>query len=99
MVEYAALVDALGEEDARAYANLHLALEHGFMTPEYYHGSCVLTDDGWVPDDGSADDAADCQDGWLCRLSASGYLDCTDWHGPYASRVEALIALVDLYAD
>ena len=99
MIEYTDLVDALGEEDARTYADLHSELERGFMTPEYYHGACVMTDDGWMPDDGSADDPADCKEGWLCRLSASGYLDCTDWHGPYASHVEALIALVDLYAD
>ena len=99
MIEYTALVDALGESDARTYADLHLELERGFMTPEYYCGACVLTDDGWMPDDGSAGDAIDCQEGWLFRLSASGYLDCTDWDGPYESQVEALIALVDLYAE
>ena len=99
MIEYTDLVDALGEEDARAYADLHSELERGFMTPEYYHGACVMTDDGWMPDDGSAADPAECGEGWFGRLSASGYLDCTDWHGPYASQAEALIALVDAYAD
>ena len=35
--------------------------------------------------------------GWYSRLSASGYLDCTDWSGPYASEDEADEALNDMY--
>ena len=27
--------------------------------------------------------------GWYYRLSAPGYMDCTDWSGPYASLTEA----------
>ena len=38
-------------------------------------------------------------DGYYCRLSASGYLDCTDWSGPYATIEEAAQALLDLYGD
>jgi hypothetical protein len=26
---------------------------------------------------------------WWCRLSASGYMDCTDWHGPFATADQA----------
>ena len=100
MIEYTDLVAALGENDARIYLDLHTQLGRGFMTPEYYHGVCVESPDGWIPDDGSVESQdAECREGWLVRLSASGYLDCTDWHGPFDSQVEALIYLVDTYAE
>ncbi len=35
--------------------------------------------------------------GWFGRLSASGYLDCTDWSGPFDSEKEAKEFLSDLY--
>src|SRR5271167_1082360 len=37
------------------------------------------------------------KEGWYGRLSASGYLDCTDWHGPYATADEALDAVKEQY--
>lgn len=37
--------------------------------------------------------------GWYARLSAPGYLDCTDWHGPYESEAQALVALWEVYGD
>lgn len=27
--------------------------------------------------------------GWWARLSADGYMDCTDWSGPFATEAEA----------
>lgn len=35
--------------------------------------------------------------GWYGRLSAPGYLDCTDWDGPYDSAEEALRATMELF--
>lgn len=35
--------------------------------------------------------------GWYSRLSASGYLDCTEWNGPYPSEREALAGVMGLY--
>lgn len=35
--------------------------------------------------------------GWFARLSASGYLDCTDWEGPFDSESAALESLCDTY--
>lgn len=35
------------------------------------------------------DVVVDAEPGWYCRLSAPGYLDCTEWSGPHASLDEA----------
>ena len=35
--------------------------------------------------------------GWYGRLSASGYLDCTDWSGPFATHTEALAHVLYFY--
>lgn len=35
--------------------------------------------------------------GWYGRLSAPGYLDATDWHGPYKTSDEALREVMEFY--
>lgn len=35
--------------------------------------------------------------GWFARLSAPGYLDCTDWMGPYDTEEEAINELTEFY--
>lgn len=35
--------------------------------------------------------------GWYGRLSAPGYLEATDWDGPYESDEEALKAVMELF--
>ena len=35
--------------------------------------------------------------GWYGRLSAPGYLDCTDWDGPYLTEVAALSSVQSFY--
>jgi hypothetical protein len=37
------------------------------------------------------------QDKWWCRLSAPGYLDATDWLGPFDTKKEAMDELSDVY--
>ena len=37
--------------------------------------------------------------GWYSRLSAPGYLDCTDWQGPYENEDEALEGLFEVFGD
>jgi len=37
--------------------------------------------------------------GWFCRLSAPGYMDCTEWSGPYETEQEAIEALDAMYGD
>lgn len=42
------------------------------------------------------DDAAT---GFYARLSAPGYLDCTDWSGPFDTEEEAIQAIYEMYGD
>ena len=35
--------------------------------------------------------------GYYCRLSANGYLDCTDWHGPFDTIEECAENLIETY--
>lgn len=37
------------------------------------------------------------EQGWYGRLSASGYMDATDWHGPYKTSDEALREVMHIY--
>lgn len=48
-----------------------------------------------------SDDSIDAElvEGWFCRLSAPGYMDCTEWHGPYETEQEAMEALNGMYGD
>jgi hypothetical protein len=36
-------------------------------------------------------------EGWFCRYSAPGYMDCTDWIGPYETEEEAIEECEALY--
>lgn len=37
--------------------------------------------------------------GWFARWSAPGYLDATEWSGPFSSEEEAAKHLSDVYED
>ena len=85
-----------------------------FMQPEVWHGSCwkVDTDNGieLYPcdyfDSFSVADMTDCDEddiervtGFFARLSAPGYLDCTEWSGPFKTEAEARAYLTETYGD
>lgn len=72
-------------------------LNDGFMTPDvsYFHGN-PSNSNYLDPRDPRFDDG---EPGYYSRLSASGYLDCTDWMGPYETEEEAVAALLETYAD
>lgn len=55
---------------------------------EYYFEPCIA--DGGDP--GEKPEA-----GWYGRLSAPGYLDCTDWMGPFKTAEEALYEVCEFY--
>ena len=48
--------------------------------------------------DADADPSEDLA-GYYFRLSAPGYLDCTDWSGPYQTEEEAVAELLSQYAE
>ena len=56
---------------------------------EYCEGEIQLDDEG-KPD-------YTAETGWYCRESAPGYLDCTDWCGPYDTEVEAISEYCDMH--
>ena len=41
----------------------------------------------------------DVKKGWFARLSAPGYMDATDWSGPFNSEKEAKQYLIDTYGE
>jgi hypothetical protein len=49
--------------------------------------------------EGTEQDAPELVEGWFCRLSAPGYMDCTEWSGPHQTRVQALAELDRMYGD
>ena len=68
------------------------AFADSFMQPECYVGSDIeyeLMQSGMDVE----------SDKFYCRLSANGFLDCTDWHGPFDSIEECAVHLVETYAD
>lgn len=38
-------------------------------------------------------------DKYYCRLSASGFLDCTDWRGPFDTVADCAEHLVETYGE
>ena len=47
--------------------------------------------------EGSAIDSVERKEGWYARLSAPGYLDCTEWDGPHETAELALAAVKEFY--
>ena len=78
-----------------------------FMQPETVRGcvrvECVRTGESAIVPTGY--DGAEClpfkgpverepmPNAWIARLSAPGYMDCTEWDGPYTSEEAALKGL------
>ena len=77
------------------------ALDREFMGTEvaYFDDQeardCCQPEFGDILDD---DDDSD-QSGYYARLSAPGYLDCTDWLGPFGTSDEAYEELAETYGD
>lgn len=69
-----------------------------FMVPEYKKGKFAVGEMAGesivVPveykDDVLWDDEPSIEDGWFCRLSAPGFLDCTDWTGSFRGKQDAM---------
>ena len=66
-------------------------LDNGFMVPELSH----------LSEDEAREylDDPEATEGLYARLSAPGYLDCTDWIGPFEHEWKAYAELLGTYAD
>ena len=42
-------------------------------------------------------DPGELEAGWYSRLSAPGYMDCTEWTGPFKTGDEALAYCMEMY--
>jgi len=72
-------------------------LNEGFMVPDvnYFHGD-PETGSFLEPNDPRHEDA---RPGFYHRLSAPGYMDCTDWSGPFDTEEAAVADLLSTYGD
>jgi len=62
-----------------------------FMQPQYAMGCDIERE--------LLDADIECSLGaYYCRLSADGFLDCTDWHGPFDSVEDCANFLLDAFA-
>lgn len=61
-----------------------------FVTVTNKYGESCSCPAGYGDDDIEDDDTVEVHEAaWWCCLSANGYMDQTDWMGPYASEEEA----------
>jgi hypothetical protein len=66
--------------------------KESFLQPQCYKGEDIeyeLLESGLDVESNS----------YYCRLSANGYLDCTDWYGPFDTIEECADYLVETYGD
>ena len=75
-----------------AIAEMKAAFRDSFMQPECFMGADIEYD---LMQSGMDVEG----DKYYCRLSASGFLDCTDWHGPFDSVNDCAAYLVETYAE
>ncbi len=73
-----------------------------FMIPQYVKGEfATVNGEGAMPKEFVTKEDEQrilaIEDGWWFRLSAPGYLDCTDWHGPFDAEHEAREFVQDYY--
>ena len=73
---------------------------NGFMTPEARDGQdlfCMIGEDGIA--DIKASGLEFSLRGIYIRLSASGYMDCTEWSGPFDDIEAACEHLLDTHGE
>ena len=64
--------------------------DEAFVKATYANGEAQLfTKEFYIPGDADVVESCDAGKGWYWRLSAPGYLDCTEWSGPCATLTEA----------
>jgi hypothetical protein len=80
------------EENRQIIAECRQAFAGQFMQPRFYRGAdneMMIMEAGLDHED----------EGIYCRLSADGYMDCTDLSGPFETVREAADHLIETYGD
>ena len=77
---------------ANAIETMRETFRDSFMQPECFIGADIEFELMQADMDIESDK-------FYCRLSASGFLDCTDWHGPFDSVAECAEWLVETYGE
>lgn len=76
-----------------AIQEMREAFKDSFMQPEAFkldaHTEAELAESGLDLEEGAI----------YARLSASGFLDCTEWSGPFETLEQAAQHLIDTYAE
>lgn len=72
-----------------------------FMRPQTRFDNWLVTPFDCIPE-GHVTDLKDALNGevvsgWCARLSAPGYMDCTEWVGPFDTELEAALELERMY--
>ncbi|MGL6196094.1 MAG: hypothetical protein ACRC2T_14860 [Thermoguttaceae bacterium] len=74
-----------------------------FLVGDTTEGTTLLHPDAWSEKDNYKLMKGECWEekpGWYVRETAPGYMDSTDWRGPFDMRIEALESLdADMFAD
>lgn len=84
-INWAIVAEQCGADSADGAEATWNEMSQEFMTPVV-----ELMTDNDAPDMGDQWNGP----GWYGRLSASGYLDCTDWTGPFEDAEHAIAQLI-----
>lgn len=84
-------------------AFMELQCEYGewFIYENEYGETCIIDHEYMndIPEECISRVEKQRAEGWCARYSAPGYLDCTDWTGPFETEEEAIEECRALYGD
>jgi len=75
-----------------AIEQMKTAFRDSFMQPQCYVGADIEWELMQADIDVESDKV-------YCRLSADGFLDCTEWHGPFDTVEESALFLIETYTE
>lgn len=92
--EEEAILDAMNREFMRPFVQ-----SGKWDCVENKHKEGAVVEHGTYYDDDPDWTLIETVSGWCARLSAPGYMDCTEWEGPFKTEAEAWRSLIELYGD
>jgi hypothetical protein len=80
-----------------AHVGMGYTTEDAAKAVEYLNSGHMGIDVDFFYQDPESDHGNEENPGFYARLSAPGYMDCTDWSGPFETEEEAVAELIKLY--